>query len=312
MVPLATGNPDPVASARESLDLAVAASGLQAVDEAALPGQEPTFGAVPAQLDEAVRHRLEQQYPQGLYAHQSKAIAACLRGRDVCLATPTASGKSLVFMSVAAHRWRRDRQARVLALYPVRALIQDQLGKWRSFLQPLGAEPGFIDGGVPSYERLAILSRHPVVLMTPDVAHAWLMTNLHQEEVWTFLSHLELLVLDEAHVYDGVFGTNMAFFLRRFGLVAKVHQLICSTATVGDPEAFFRESRNDIVTVKNHRYTPKGLMYELAHPDPNITWMVEAESVQPLHGETELRWVNLVTGEERPRELGAGTEESGT
>jgi DEAD/DEAH box helicase domain-containing protein len=55
--------------------------------------------------------------------------------------------------------------------------------------------------------------------MTPDVAHAWLMSHLGTKEVALFLHDLGLLILDEAHVYDGAFGTNMAYFLRRLGLL---------------------------------------------------------------------------------------------
>ena len=74
--------------------------------------------------------------------------------------------------------------------------------------------------------------------MTPDVAHAWFMSNLHDKAITSFRSNLRLLILDEAHVYDGVFGTNMAFFLRRLQAVCSAHRLICSTATLGEPVKF--------------------------------------------------------------------------
>jgi DEAD/DEAH box helicase domain-containing protein len=77
--------------------------------------------------------------------------------------------------------------------------------------------------------------------MTPDVAHAWLMSNLRQSGVSGFLGDLRLLILDEAHVYEGVFGTNMAYFLRRFQVVSGPHRLICSTATLGEPADFVQK-----------------------------------------------------------------------
>jgi DEAD/DEAH box helicase domain-containing protein len=74
--------------------------------------------------------------------------------------------------------------------------------------------------------------------MTPDVAHAWLMSHLQQREVRGFLARLRLLILDEAHVYDGVFGTNMAYFIRRLLAVSGVERVIASTATIGEPGNF--------------------------------------------------------------------------
>jgi DEAD/DEAH box helicase domain-containing protein len=141
-------------------------------------------------------------------------------------------------MSVAADLLKRERHARVVAFYPVRALIQDQLEKWKSMLDPLGFSVGFIDGSVDTKQRADILLHHRVVLMTPDVAHAWFMSSLADERVALVRKNLGLLVLDEAHVYDGVFGTNMAFFLRRLQAVCKPARLICSTATLGQPNDF--------------------------------------------------------------------------
>src|SRR6266571_1745119 len=80
-----------------------------------------------------------------------------------------------------------------------------------------------------------------VVLMTPDVAHAWLMSHLADRYVAQFMRRLQLLVLDEAHVYEGVFGTNMAYFLRRLQVIAGGFRIICSTATVGKPADFVNQ-----------------------------------------------------------------------
>jgi DEAD/DEAH box helicase domain-containing protein len=141
-------------------------------------------------------------------------------------------------MSTAAHLLLEDPKARVLALYPARALIQDQLAKWNAMFSPLDLAVGYIDGGVMVSARAGILAASHVILMTPDVAHAWLLGNASSPAIARFLSRLLLLVLDEAHVYEGVFGTNMAYFLRRLQAVASPLQIISSTATVGAPDGF--------------------------------------------------------------------------
>lgn len=216
-------------------------AGFEIVGRTQLPGRQPRYLPVPSRLDAAVRNFITSSYPNGLYAHQAEAIEAVLDGQDVCLATPTASGKSLVFMAVAADLLRRDPSAKVLALYPARALIQDQIAKWESMLKALDMRHGYIDGGVPTESRPQILNTTRVLLMTPDVAHAWLMSHLGEKEVSAFMAGLRLLILDEAHVYEGVFGTNMAYFLRRFQVATGPHRLICSTATLGRPADFVHQ-----------------------------------------------------------------------
>lgn len=212
--------------------------GIRITGQIDLPSRQATYLPPPTELDLDVQKLLVQKYPKGLYSHQAEAITAVLNGADICLSTSTASGKSAVFISVAADLLKRDPHARVLAFYPVRALVQDQLEKWKDALLPLGLTAGFIDGSVLISERLEILRRHRVVLMTPDVAHAWFMSMLSDDRIVHVRKNLQLLVLDEAHVYDGVFGTNMAYFLRRFQAVCRPARLICSTATLGKPDDF--------------------------------------------------------------------------
>lgn len=211
--------------------------GLPVVERCVLPARAASFRPVPSGLHPAVRSRLRDEYVGGLYAHQAFAIELALAGGDVCLATATASGKSAPFMAMAAHILLSDPGARVLALYPMKALIRDQLAKWESSLAPLGIDVGHIDGAVAMDQRGAILRSSRVVAMTPDVAHAWLMSRPNDKDVAPFLRSLRLLILDEAHVYEGVFGTNMAYFLRRLAVVAGPYRVICSTATLGEAEA---------------------------------------------------------------------------
>src|SRR5262249_37034380 len=132
---------------------------------------------------------------------------------------------------------------------PAKALIQDQIEKWRSVLDPFGIRFGFIDGTVPIDRRMEILSSSRVLLMTPDVMNSWLMARVGERQIRDFLRGLRLLILDEAHVYDGVFGTNMAYLLRRLEAVSTPHRLIVSTATIGDPGQFVARLTGRSVTV---------------------------------------------------------------
>jgi len=130
-------------------------------------------------------------------------------------------------------------------LYPLKALASDQLGKWKELVRKadLGRElVGRIDGDVPMSDRDAILDSAKILIMTPDVCHAWFMRNIGSGPVRRFLKCLRLLVLDEAHVYESVFGSNVSFLMRRLiaakkkatrnNTKSKQFQVIATTATV--------------------------------------------------------------------------------
>ena len=213
-------------------------SGFQIVDQETLPARNAKFLSAPSDLHHDITDYINRDYPDGLYCHQAEAISASLKGDDVCLSTSTASGKSLVFMALAVDLVLRNGALKVLAFYPARALIQDQMEKWGDILKPFGINFGYIDGGVAMEKRLSIIDTSNVVLMTTDVAHAWLMSNLGTHQIKTFLNKIRILILDEAHTYEGVFGTNMAYFLRRLQAVSKLERIITSTATLDKPSEF--------------------------------------------------------------------------
>ncbi len=214
------------------------ASGFEVTIQRTISGASSILEPIPSHLHSSVFQYLQQEYPYGLYAHQVASINLILHGHDVCLATSTASGKSLAFMSSAAHLLLENPEAKVLAIYPARALVEDQLGKWSRFLDSMGIRVGRIDGGVKVAERTGILTSSRVLVMTPDIVHAWLMSRVGEQEIADFIQTVRLLVLDEAHVYDGVFGTNMAYLMRRLRAITNRFQLFASTATIGNPRGF--------------------------------------------------------------------------
>lgn len=223
----------------DELKKIIETSGYSVIDEVKVRGHNAKHGNIPDSLHEDVKEYLKNTYPKGLYSHQSYGIECVIKGEDVCLATSTASGKSLVFMASACHFLKTNPNCKILVLYPAKALIQDQMNKWTEILTKLNLmPPDYIDGAVYVQSRQKILKSCRVILMTPDVAHAWLLSNTNENVVKEFLQKLKLLILDEAHVYDGVFGTNMAYFLRRLLAVSNISQIITSTATISSPASF--------------------------------------------------------------------------
>ena len=188
-----------------------------------------------------------------LWRHQALALEAFEAGSNVVLSTGTASGKSLVFQAAAIKTLQDDDNARVLVFYPLKALAADQDVSWRRALEMAGM-PGHwiasITGDVPPPDRKEALERARIVIATPDVCHAWLMRNLAAPAFKQFLARLDLLIVDEAHILEAVFGSNAAFLFRRILAAARLCRanrrydgtltVIAASATIANPGQHMR------------------------------------------------------------------------
>lgn len=185
-----------------------------------------------------------------LRAHQSLALRAIAAGDNVVVATGTASGKSLIFQTAVIDELLTG-DGTALVLYPVKALSGDQLAHWQTALDRAGLDRSCIaeiNGDVPMGERDKLLASARVIVATPDVIHAWMMRQLATRSVREFLARLRLLVLDEAHMFEGVLGSTSAFLFRRLlSACNRVRtgqneaqppmQIIAATATIAEPAA---------------------------------------------------------------------------
>jgi DEAD/DEAH box helicase domain-containing protein len=193
----------------------------------------------PCEMDAGLADRLAGRGIDELYAHQVDAIEAVRDGRNVVLATPTASGKSLAYTVPALER-ARDHDGHTLYVGPQVALINDREATLS------GIAGAFDDVSVTQYtgalstaERRRAREGDPsVVLTTPDMFRCGLLT--HANDLWrAFFESLELVVLDEVHEYRGVFGSHVGLVLRRLSRLCDRFdadlQLVCCSATIGNP-----------------------------------------------------------------------------
>lgn len=225
------------------------AAGWNCVWEHTLPGREAEhFELGDLCLDGSTVDYLASAAPEGVYGHQREAIEATSAGDDVCVATDTASGKSLCFYASALELLAKEPTARILALYPLKALAREQQGKWTAALRHAAGDVrvGRIDGSVRGKgERQAILDESNVVIMTPDVMHAWLLPRVGEAGVRRFLAATRLVVVDEVHAYTGVFGSNSAYLFRRLrhacALVGQDPSFLAASATVENPLDHMRD-----------------------------------------------------------------------
>jgi DEAD/DEAH box helicase domain-containing protein len=201
-----------------------------------LPARSPIVLPFPEDVPEFLVSRLALLGIEGLYAHQLAGLTSLREGRHVMLATGTASGKSLVYQVAAAEAALTTPKATALFLFPTKALARDQLRALRA-LKLSQVKAAVYDGDTPQAERPLIRRNANVLLTNPDMLHLALLAD-HAR--WAdFLLRLSLVVVDEAHVFRGVFGSQVAMVLRRLRRLVAVHggdpRWCLASATVGNP-----------------------------------------------------------------------------
>src|SRR4051812_31445121 len=206
------------------------------VREAFEGAREPQLEPIPADLHPAVRQGLERAGIDALYTHQAEALEAAWAGPTI-VTTGTASGKSLCFNLPTLDVLCTDTRARALYLYPTKALAQDQARALNAFGLAKQIRPAIYDGDTRREERAAIRRRSNLVLTNPDMLHVGILPN---HGAWgDFFANLAVVVVDEAHVYRGVFGAHVANVLRRLRRVARAYgtepRFLFASATIANP-----------------------------------------------------------------------------
>ena len=244
--------------------------GVDVVERLDLPSRQERRAPLPSALRSGplAPYLSKLRADPDVWSHQAAALQLLVDGSNAVVATGTASGKSLIFQLFSLHLIRSDPSARIIVFYPLKALAADQFRRWRAAAVAAGLGEqavARIDGDVPTYERDALLRAANVLIMTPDVCQAWFMRAVGSPTIRSFLANTRLLVLDEAHSYESVFGSNVAFLIRRL-ISARRHaakdkdpslrmQVLAATATISDPG--------------EHLAGLTGLKYEIVSEDQN-------------------------------------------
>src|SRR4051794_19381438 len=197
----------------------------------------PAADARVAPLPDDLEPRLRAALPfDGLFAHQRDAWDAAARGEHLILATGTASGKSLAFNLPVLDAIAREPKERALYLYPTKALAQDQARALAALHAP-NVRAAIYDGDTPGERRWQIRRWANVILTNPDMLHIGV---LPRHDLWADVLHnLRYVVVDEAHVYRGVFGSHVGNVLRRLRRLARVYgsdpPVLLAPATIAHP-----------------------------------------------------------------------------
>jgi DEAD/DEAH box helicase domain-containing protein len=200
------------------------------------PAREPRTAPLPDELHPRVREALAARGIHELFRHQRDTWDAAARGEHVVVATGTASGKTLAFNLPVLDALARQPKTRALYLYPTKALAQDQARALGELAVPK-VRAAIYDGDTPSEQRWQVRKWSNLILTNPDMLHVGALP--HHDRWGDVLTNLAYVVIDEAHVYRGVFGSHVANVLRRLRRLARVYgaepRFLLASATIANP-----------------------------------------------------------------------------
>lgn len=190
-------------------------------------------------LDENITRVLEEKGIEQFYKFQEDAIFEIMRGNNIVITAPTASGKTEAFVVPILQKILDEgSKGRILALfvYPTKSLSKDQLPKIKEIADRLGIEVAVFDGDTKTSDRQKIFENPPQIVITNfDVIHYHLW---HRSKFAALLNTIKFLVVDEAHVYSGIFGSNVHYIVKRLKRICQKMQIIASSATLDNALPF--------------------------------------------------------------------------
>jgi len=205
-----------------------------------LPAEPGEFAPYPDWVRPEICRVLAGAGIEQLYSHQALAVDLVRAGKDIVLVTPTASGKTLCYNLPVLQAILEEPETRALYMFPTKALSQDQMHEIHGLIGRLGADIKTFtyDGDTPDDARQAIRKQGHVVVTNPDMLHTGILP--HHTKWQKLFTNLRFVVLDELHVYRGVFGSHLTNVMRRLVRVCRFYNshpvFICCSATVANPK----------------------------------------------------------------------------
>ena len=238
--------------------------GPQVVFQTVLPATPPDWAEPEKPWPAPIRSLLKATGFKNLYTHQARAIDSVRNNRHVIVATPTASGKTLVYDLPVLERFLTDPDFTALYIFPLKALAQDQLQTFEALaahLEPARPTAAIYDGDTSAYRRKRIREAPPNVIITnPEMVH---LSFLAHHRKWApFLARLHMVVVDEVHTYRGVMGSHVAQVFRRFQRICRHYgaapTFVFSSATVANPAQLTRQLTGlEVITIDKNS-APRG------------------------------------------------------
>ena len=243
-------------------------------DVRTFPEVEAVYEDFPPELHDKVKTAIQKTGISRLYSHQAEAIRSSLRGENTVVVTPTSSGKSLTYLAPIFHKKVLNPISRALLFFPTKALAQDQNSLLNAFNESMGTDYKIFtfDGDTAPGARKKITEAGDFVLTNPDMLHAGILPH-HTNWIKLF-ENLETIVIDEIHIYRGVFGSHVANLLRRLLRIARFYgadpKFIVASATVANPREHAESLTERNFHLVDQSGTPRGARHVILYNPPVV------------------------------------------
>ncbi|EKN66870.1 DEAD/DEAH box helicase [Schinkia azotoformans] len=239
-----------------------------------IPEREAQTVPFPVSIDSRLKEALQSRGVKELYTHQGQAIDITRKRENFVAVTPTASGKTLCYNLPVLQQIIDDPSSRALYIFPTKALAQDQKSELNELIEALGININSYtyDGDTPSNIRQKVRQAGHIVITNPDMLHSAILPH-HTKWVALF-ENLKFIVIDELHIYRGVFGSHVANVIRRLKRICAFYGsnpiFICTSATIANPKELAEKLTGEKVTLIDKNGAPAGKKHFVFYNPPVV------------------------------------------
>ncbi|WP_071395548.1 DEAD/DEAH box helicase [Bacillus tuaregi] len=228
----------------------------------------------PASIHPSLRAALQSRGIHTLYTHQREAFESVMEKRNIVAVTPTASGKTLCYNLPVLETITRNPNARALYMFPTKALAQDQKSEINELIQDAGLQINSYtyDGDTPANIRQKVRKAGHIVITNPDMLHSAILP--HHTKWVSLFENLTYVIIDELHIYRGVFGSHVANVIRRLKRICQYYGsnpiFICTSATIANPLELAEALTDSQMVLIDNNGAPSGVKHFLFYNPPIV------------------------------------------
>ncbi|KQL20221.1 DEAD/DEAH box helicase [Cytobacillus solani] len=236
--------------------------------------KEASTDELPLDIHPALKEALQKRGITRLYTHQKSAYEEAIQGKSIVAVTPTASGKTLCYNLPVLQTIINDANSRALYMFPTKALAQDQKSEINEIIEEAGLPINSYtyDGDTPSNIRQKVRKAGHVVITNPDMLHSAILP--HHTKWVSLFENLKYVVIDELHIYRGVFGSHVANVIRRLQRICRFYgsnpTFICTSATIANPLELAESLTEKRISLIDNNGAPSGRKHFVFYNPPIV------------------------------------------
>ncbi len=240
-----------------------------------IPARIARFGKLELPLRKRLQRWLDEKNIS-LWKHQTEAINLIRKKNNTIIVTSTASGKSLCYNLSVLQTIFQNPENTAIYIFPTKALARDQYNSLLKLMTETNIKKdrlGVYDGDVEPNVKRQVLTNANIIITNPYGLHYYLPWFKRK---WNRIcKNLKYVILDEIHIYKGIFGSNFALLIRRLKRILESYNVkpvwVLSSATINNPKEFSEKLVGEHFSVIKQDDSPSGvkkvILWDLPYDD---------------------------------------------